>query len=239
MRPPLNRESEIARLRERLERFGFPRLRMLLIVSLTGACGFVTSAVLLHAGMLSMPVRYAIALLIAYAVFLGLLRLWMRDPHLTNPDLPDVPGSSSLSSSTSSVPSGRTGSAGHDSTSSGSGSWLEGLDAADEFTIPLMLVIATVTVLFASLWIVVSAPTLFAELFLDGVLSASLYHRLRKLETRHWLDTALRRTIVPFGATALAVVLFAVVAQHLFPAAHSLAGVLHPHRTLPAIDSVP
>ena len=45
----------------------------------------------------------------------------------------------------------------------------------------------------------------FAELLLDGVLSASLYRRLRGLETRHWLETALRRTALPFFLTAIIV----------------------------------
>jgi len=38
---------------------------------------------------------------------------------------------------------------------------------------------------------------------LDGVLSVSLYRRLRGLETRHWLETALRRTGWPFVLTAM------------------------------------
>jgi hypothetical protein len=170
--------------------------------------------------------RYAIALLIAYGVFLALLRLWLRNPESTNPDLPDF--TDIPSSPRATAPRGTTSSdAAHDSPSGG-GHGFDGLDAADEFAIPLMLLIAAVTVVFASLWIVVSAPTLFAELIVDGVLSASLYHRLRKLETRHWLDTALRRTIVPFGAIAVIVVLFAIVGQHVVPGAHTLAAVLHP-----------
>lgn len=40
------------------------------------------------------------------------------------------------------------------------------------------------------------------RLLVDGVLSASLYRRLRGLETRHRLETAVQRTALPFALTA-------------------------------------
>ena len=73
---------------------------------------------------------------------------------------------------------------------------------AEEFAIPLAVLILIGAMIFSSLFMVYSAPTLFAELLVDGVLSASLYLRLRGLETRHWLETAIRRTAWPFILTA-------------------------------------
>ena len=58
MRPPLQRHQLVARLRDRLERQGFPRLQMLLLVSLTGAAGFVASFTLLRLGLTEMWLRY-------------------------------------------------------------------------------------------------------------------------------------------------------------------------------------
>ena len=52
------------------------------------------------------------------------------------------------------------------------------------------------------LFVVYSAPLLFAELLVDGVLAATLYRRLRGIEPRHWLETAVRRTFLPFLLTA-------------------------------------
>lgn len=222
MRAPFNREAEIARLRERLERFGFPRLRMLLIVLLTGACGFIASFLLLRTGIASMPLRYALAMAIAYAAFLLLLRAWMERPDSTTPDFPDVPDPSVMNLDLHVSGAAQTPESG--------GNAFDGLDvsgAADEWAIPLLLVAAILTMLLASVWIIVSAPTLFAELLLDGVLSASLYRRLHRLDRRHWLDTALRRTIWPFAATAFVLILFAFVAQHYVPGARSLTDVLH------------
>jgi polyferredoxin len=101
---------------------------------------------------------------------------------------------------------------------------------ADELAIPLgiLLFVVTVvlTVLLASLSIVYSAPMLFAELLLDGVLAATLYRRLRRLDTRHWLQSAIRRTFVPFAITALLMMAAGWGLSTYAPTARSLGEVL-------------
>jgi hypothetical protein len=74
----VSREELIAKAKERLLRHGLPRLQMSLILALTGASGFLTSFVLLHYGLDTMAVRYPIAVLVAYAVFLLLLWIWLK-----------------------------------------------------------------------------------------------------------------------------------------------------------------
>jgi hypothetical protein len=215
MSTPL-REREISRIRARLLRLGFPRLRMLVLILLTGGAGLLASYLMLRAGLLSMPLRYTLALLVAYGVFLLLVRWFVRHADLDLPDGSFSADRSHCGGSSDFVGTGHGGS---------NGSWLDAFDAADEWLLPLLFVIAVVAVTLASLWIVVSAPTLFAELAIDGALSAGLYRRLRKIETRHWLETAVRHTIGPFAATALALVLFAFAAQHYRPQAHSIGEV--------------
>jgi hypothetical protein len=81
-------------------------------------------------------------------------------------------------------------------------------------------------VLLSSFFMVYSAPVLFAELLVDGVLSASLYHRLRGFETRHWLETAIRRTVWPFVLTT-AIVSASGWGMALYaPGAHSISDVI-------------
>ena len=217
----LRREDEVANIRERLLRFGFPRARMLLLVLLTGGSGLLASWLLLRAGLASMPLRYLLALCIAYAIFLLLVRRFAEHGDLDF----DIPGSGSGNSHADGSGSGRVD-AGAASAHDHDAGWLDGADAAE--ALPLLLVIAAIAIACASLWIVVSAPTLFAELLVDGALSATLYRRLRKLETRHWLDTAVRHTIGPFLVTAVVVVAFAFAAQHYRPHAHSLGEVFAP-----------
>jgi hypothetical protein len=73
-----SREELIAKAKERLLRHGLPRLQMSLILALTGASGFLSSFALLQLGVDAMAVRYPIAVLVAYAVFLLLLRVWLN-----------------------------------------------------------------------------------------------------------------------------------------------------------------
>ena len=90
--PFFYRDREVARMRQQLERHSFPRLQMSLLVGITGAAGFVASFVLLHAGLLTMWVRYLAAFAVAYGVFLALLWLWLRTKLDDYLDLPDLSG---------------------------------------------------------------------------------------------------------------------------------------------------
>jgi hypothetical protein len=72
-----SRERLIEKARERLLRQGLPRLQMSILLALTGASGFLTSFILLKAGVGSMALRYPVAVMVAYGVFLLLLRVWL------------------------------------------------------------------------------------------------------------------------------------------------------------------
>lgn len=97
---------------------------------------------------------------------------------------------------------------------------------ADEFAVPLVVLVLVGALVFSSFFMIYSAPVLFAELLVDGVLSATLYRRLRGLETRHWLETAVRRTAWPFILTA-AIASASGWAMTLYaPEAHSIGDVV-------------
>src|ERR1044072_5086515 len=72
------RQQLIDRIRRELEHRGYPRLQMLLLVSLTGGAGFLASYTLLHAGFETLSWRYGLSVAIAYVFFLLLLWLWLR-----------------------------------------------------------------------------------------------------------------------------------------------------------------
>jgi hypothetical protein len=71
------RKRAIERVRRQLVRGGHPRLLVSFLLALTGLAGFLVSTALLHLGVTLMSVRYPLAVLLAYSVFLLLLRLWL------------------------------------------------------------------------------------------------------------------------------------------------------------------
>lgn len=222
---PTTRAQWIERMRRRLEQQGWPRLQMLFIVVLTGAAGFAASVALLHLGVRAMALRYALACLVAYVVFLGLLWLWMRLRAHDWLDLPDViPKPDQAIGTDRPIPDGDAeGATPIESGSTDSG---DGFGAADEAAIPLLLIVIVGAVLLAVLFVVVSAPVLFAELIVDGVLATGLYRRLRRIDARHWLDSALRRTAWPFVATIVLAAAAGGVLQVFAPGAITLGQAL-------------
>lgn len=237
------RHLEIRRLRNELERDGFPRLQMLLLVSLTGGIGFTASYLLLGAGLTEMWLRYLASIGVAYIAFLALLWLWLRTRAEDYNELLDVsnlvpssPGSSRDCVSGHGGGFGGGGASGSfdqavvDAPTAGDagpvGDAVASAADADEFAIPLVVLVLVGALILSSFLVIYSAPTLFAELLVDGVLSASLYRRLRGLETRHWLETALRRTAWPFLMTAAVVAVCGWAMALYAPGAHSIGEVL-------------
>jgi hypothetical protein len=239
------RSVYINRLREKLNREGYPRLQMALLVSITGVSGFIASYLLLQTGMSVMWTRYLAAFGVAYLIFLGLLWLWMRTSASDYADGPDFTPTSGWSAKADPIYCGKGGS--FDGGGASGNFEIEGssnfaqLDSsgdtligdsvsaaceADEFAIPIVAILFLAGLILSSLWVVYAAPLLFAELLIDGALAASLYRRLRGLESRHWLETAVRRTAAPFLLTAIMLVCFGAGLQHHAPDAQTMAQAL-------------
>jgi len=229
------RARQVRKLRARLEREGFPRLEMCLLVAVTGATGLLASWGLRLAGLSHMGLRYLLALGVAYAVFLALLRLWMdlrpsRTIDAPNLDFPSVGGHDAGHAIGAGGEFGGGGASGAfdvpatDATDA-AGGLVDGVGGAldaDGCAIPVLLLAVLAAVVVAALTVVWSAPALFAELMLDGLLAAGLYRRLKQAAPSHWLDTALRRTAWPFVATCLLVAGTGFVLQALVPRADTL-----------------
>lgn len=244
---------EIARLRERLERDHWPRLQMSLIVLLTGAAGFLASFGLLQAGMHAMALRYPLAACAAYAAFLLLLWSWAyshgRKSESDWSDLNEFPDGSFHSGSSNSgwhSGGGRSGGGGASSSyeaPSSSSSWSSSrsgsargdsdfslLDGADDFGWVIVAILAAVAAALVALWALWLSPALMAEVLLDVALAGGLYRRLRRIESRHWLSTALRRTAVPFLLLALLAGAAGFAGARYAPGADSIGDVVAAHR---------
>lgn len=247
------RERIIRLIKDRLVRKGRPRLLVSLILMVTGLAGFLVSYLLLHYGMTRMWLRYPLAILFAYCVFLLLLRLWLflqRPPKVEIEDFEEVdPSSPYAGDQYFETPAGRSdlsgliregdaGAGGHweqqasvssSSAASGgeSGSSGGGWDSLDlDEGCFIVAAIAVIAVAFVAVFYVVYvAPALLAEILVDGVLVAGLYRELKSVEQRHWLRAAVRKTLLPALITATLFSVGGYFLQRAAPKARSVGEV--------------
>lgn len=243
-----SQHERVARIRGVLERQSNPRLQMFLIVLLTGMAGFFASFVMLHLGVTAMALRYFLALCVAYLMFLFILWVWLRwlADRGDGGDVGDLVDLGGWDGQSSPIPvfegeggsfdgGGASGSFevnGADPVAApdASSSMLDGVDVdPGDAAIPLAVVGLIAGVLFCALFVVYAAPVLFAELLVDGLLSASLYRRLRGIDRHHWLETALRRTVWPFVFAAISVVAIGLVLSHYTPGARTIGEAIGGH----------
>jgi hypothetical protein len=92
--------------------------------------------------------------------------------------------------------------------------------------IPLLLLAALLTA--ASLYIVIVAPTLFAELLVDALIAAGVYRRVRRLPARHWFVSSLAHTWRPFLILFATTLITSMVLQALVPTADSIGDIFRP-----------
>jgi len=239
----LTRSHAILRLKRRLEQDSFPRIQMSLIVGLTGTAGLLFSFVMLELGVTSMALRYPLALLMAYGVFLLLLWLWLRTKAEDYLDIPDlsglVPNGSGGGTPAFKGNGGDFGGGGASGSFDGSASFAPvesdssplaeaagAVDGADELAIPLIAVAFALGLALASLYVVYAAPMLFAELLVDGALSYALYRKIKAIDTPRWLESAVRRTALPFVLTGVFVSITGAAMASYAPGAHSIGQVI-------------
>lgn len=207
-RPParsrrLTRALAVESMRLRLLRESFPRIQMFILVLLTGLAGFGASVAMLGAGIDGMALRYTLAMGVAYSVFLLLLWLWLHTSSSdyleivttdgSNADRPD--GTSEFAGGAGSFDGG--GASGNYELAPEAGAMdtavdppLDILGNADDGAIPLAVICFALGIVLSSLFVIWSAPILFAEILVDALLAAGLYRRLRVLNPRHWMHAA-------------------------------------------------
>lgn len=107
--------------------------------------------------------------------------------------------------------------------------WLEIPTLDAEGCLPVLVIGVVVVLLdgaFAGVLEIVSmAPALMAEVFLDSVLVAALYRRMKKIDQRWWLGGAISQTWMPVLLTALALMITGWALRALAPGANSIGGV--------------
>lgn len=228
-----DRGREVGRVRETIERLESPRLQMMFIVALTGATGFFASYVMLIAGLHAMWLRYPLAVAVAYLAFLGLLWLWLRAidrGHERNDALDSDAADLAVDTSDvflRSTPDGDGAGSGPDFDLDVGGA---DLDEGAPIALAIALVVAAVVAVAAAFWavfaIVGGAPVLLAELAVDAALARGLYLRVRAIDrNRHWLRTAVARTVWRFAAVAGVFGAIGALLAWLVPGADSIGDI--------------
>ena len=242
---PMTRSSEVARARRQLQYHGWPRLQMALIVLLTGGAGFLASHALRLAGLDSMLLRYPLAVLLAYTVFLLLMWLWIRWRWDAVADgVAEVVGNGGGGGSSPRAGPSWGGNGGHSGGGGASSSWAEAstpsltdtdgaslLEVADgEAGLPLLAVAGIIAlaagVLLASAWVVWSAPVLMAELLVDAAIVGGLYRRMQGMGAQGWWQLCLSHTIWPLLGLLVFFAVLGWFAQQLAPDAVNLMQVV-------------
>jgi hypothetical protein len=189
-----------ARVRQWLEDRFFLRIHMTLILLGTFLAGVVTTRALMAAGVNVLALRYAIAVCLAYLVFLVLVKLWLMYVGSGGESTLEVDVADELD-----LPLHLGGSGG-----SGSGSSLDvDLDGDLEGIVFMIVLIAIVLLLGGiAIYFIYTAPALLSEAAFEAVLAASIARRAKRSEGTGWIGAVTRATVLPFlGVLALSVLL--------------------------------
>ncbi len=119
---------------------------------------------------------------------------------------------------------GLLGSSGGSSSSSGSGVDLD-IDGGDGFMVLVALLALLATVFAAAIYLIYAAPTILADAAFAAMLSAGLIRSVKRIGDSGWVGSVVSDTWVAFAGILVLTVIFAAVARHYYPDAHTLREV--------------
>lgn len=102
------------------------------------------------------------------------------------------------------------------------------IDVPDLDDLGVLLVVPALLLggILAALYVVYAAPVLLAEVLVDVLLVSGLYRRLKNIESRSWLATAVRRTWIPVAVVAALLTSAGFIMQRVVPHADSIGDIL-------------
>jgi hypothetical protein len=225
------RNQLVERARRYLEAAGRPRLVMLAVLSVTLAVGFLSSVAMVHLGVDRMPVRYPLAVAVAYGTFLVMLWVWLQRQTIysslsEDPEGLLVPGvaffgAAAMGKDLAAEEEGQRqgkGDGGYVGDFFSFGDIGEGLSA-----LVILVIIAGGCTLVVSVYLVVTSPLLLAELLVDGALLGVMSRAVSPNSPPHWSRAIVRRT---WSAAMITAIVFGLVGfgiERVAPGAHTLA----------------
>ena len=176
-----------------------------------------------------MWLRYPLAVIGGYLVFLAQLRLWVEIERARyDPNQVEIPTDFSNDTPSTPPPTNRF--------TKDSESWLDWLDLPGSvcelddgclvgcvFVFLFGLLVGAVGLVFS---VIIAAPELLAEVFLDAVVVTMLYRHLKTAAREHWLGTAVKRTWKSAVVTAAASSFLGLVLAVMAPNSHSVGSAV-------------
>lgn len=192
----------------------------------TALAGFLASVGLLKLGLDQMWLRYPLAVLIAWGVFLLLVRRWAEQER-SSMRVDEELGS----------PEARSDDAPADRKSVWDGpapearlwryDWLNWIEL-EEGCLVIIAVAVVVTLLVGTALaiggLIMEAEAVLAEVLLDAILVSALYRGLRKKEVDWWSDGPVRQTVKPVLKTMASLMIIGILLHYYAPEARSIGG---------------
>jgi len=215
----------VGRLKGYLARRRSPRIILSAILFLTGVAGFSASVILLKTGLVAMWLRYPLAVLFGWGVFLLLVSLWAkreREEIRVEEELANLGPKDECFDAESTVgvfdgvkPRLR---------------WLDWLDIPDVegclvVLVVMALMIALAGAIAAIVGLIMQAEVVLAEALLDALLISALSKRLHKLRPQWWLEGTMRQTIAPMLCAIVLLMAGGYLLQDYAPEASSIGAV--------------
>lgn len=238
------------RWKRRILQRHFVRMHMGLILMATTAAGLVASKGMLELGVSGVMVRYPLAVVVAYAAFLGMAGLWIWyavSAQEQETDLGDtaadvleevVDGGVGWderetarrvayegSSWVGSPVKGRGRSSG--------GSWDLSFDSDEGIWILVALAVVVLVVCGAGAYLIWAAPEILPEVAVSALLASSLRRRAQEAEAGGWMRGLVASTWAPFAVVLVTVCGLAYAVHRTCPEAVKLMEAL---RCAPGVE---
>lgn len=229
------------------------RIHMTLILAATFIIGIIATRLLFDLHIMRMWIRYMIAVVVAYAGFLALIKGWLlylgicarHDRSRNVLDLGDFGdafcnlGSTPFDFAFGSTNDLSTG-GGAFGGGGASGSWGDPEPAMtvpesasklfdfdfDEGWVFVLLIGVVLVIVFAGIYLVWAAPAIFAETAFQAALTAALIKKTKQMHEPGWVGSVMKATAIPFVLVLAVTIALGVVAQRHCPSAVRLRDAL-------------
>jgi len=234
-----------------LKKHFFLRVHMFVILGGTISVALLTTKILLITHEHNLALRYGIAVVLAFAAFLGFLKLWLAyvshcAKSASGSDWSDFLDfdfdCDGFSSGSSNAAGDMTSGGGSFGGGGATGSWGDSqpvvasssgfhlpdvnVDVDEDLGVIILVAVLVLVIAFAALWVIWAAPAILGEAAFQASLTVALARRAKKISTGSWVGSVVKSTIIPFVVVLALAITLGWYAQKKCPSAARLHDAL-------------